>query len=1028
MKEFAFKKDAINFLNKSNNNKLVLFQEDKDTNNSKKFIVATNNEIYTKIKNGKNNYYESWTEHTKLLFGVDIDCKNNIDEKELLTKIICAIQKEALNSYNHTYNNKDFYITKTENSKKLSFHIICQGLVFQNYKACKQLYEVLNKNHKLIGIDDSIYRLTCFRLTYCTKKGKDCILKPYKLKIGKETTAKFINKEDYFINTLITNVPIVEDKYIIKYKKNKTIEKEQNEEFIPSKESKNKMLELMLEKLPFEYCDNYSKWLKVGLACFNDSPSNYEIFDKWSKQSKKYDSTKNKLCWNKFKSDNSTPQITVGSIMYWLKENNVNIKELFSSIKFNVDNYNERPIIITDQINKEVNLKKLNSKLFDEGLKHKLFCIQSEKGTGKTTSLINNLFESNKTPPTSVLFISSRRTFGIKLLGDLKKYGFELYSDIKEQFISVKKIIIQINSLQRLCNIDYEHVIIDEIESLARYITSSHFMRNNNSSIIVSDLEYRIKESVKTIIMDADLSDRTINYCKKAMKLKRNNYYILKNKMMVFNNYTIKYTIYDNWVINILLKIKAKKKLVIPMASNNKAKDLQDLIKIKYPKTKVLLIHKETDDNSKLDILLNINTDWIKYDVVIYTPTVCMGVSFDVKDYFDYIFAYGCHESLGSQEFSQMIHRTRQPKNKTIYLAIDKYNYYNVEEERITREIAEEVICNDYYLSKYDIHNNLIPKKYGKDRILEYPYKDDVLYDLYLRNSIERIEDTNNFTASLFGYLKYKKYQIKYLKIDCEESTKNELKDIANKRKEKELELLIKNILDAENLSEKDYNEKRLRKDEYMDDKTLYALKKFNIKQCYDLDNFNKINNEFIKNYYDKKLMMNYTNLSTILNNNTQTTTNKLNILKNNECVMLDYYNIYDEFKQNNKYTYHYYPFILLKYLGYDINNFDSNTFDIDENIMKQNIEKKYDNLNLVEFINYEINNIAFKFNLRKKTINNEDIKYIIKFVNNIIDKQYGLKIIKKNKKYHLTTNNIWDNLERDEKIIVKNIKSKVKK
>ena len=26
------------------------------------------------------------------------------------------------------------------------------------------------------------------------------------------------------------------------------------------------------------------------------------------------------------------------------------------------------------------------------------------------------------------------------------------------------------------------------------------------------------------------------------------------------------------------------------------------------------------------------------------------------------------------------------------------------------------------------------------------------------------------------------------------------------------------------------------------------------------------------------------------------------------------YYNIYDEFKQNNKYTYHYYPYILLKY------------------------------------------------------------------------------------------------------------------
>ena len=142
-------------------------------------------------------------------------------------------------------------------------------------------------------------------------------------------------------------------------------------------------------------------------------------------------------------------QITVASIIYWLKENNVNVKELFSSIKYNVDNYIERPIIISDKINKEVNLNKLDSKLLIEGLKYKLLCIQSEKGTGKTTSLINNLFESNNNPPKSVLFISSRRTFGIKLLSDLKKYGFELYSDIEEQYISVNKIIIHINSLQR---------------------------------------------------------------------------------------------------------------------------------------------------------------------------------------------------------------------------------------------------------------------------------------------------------------------------------------------------------------------------------------------------------------------------------------------------------------------------------------------------------------------------------------------------------------------------------------------------
>ena len=66
-------------------------------------------------------------------------------------------------------------------------------------------------------------------------------------------------------------------------------------------------------------------------------------------QSKKYDAI-NKKQWDNLKNEGEK-QITVASIIYWLK-NNVNVKELFSSIKYNVDNYIERPIIISDKINK----------------------------------------------------------------------------------------------------------------------------------------------------------------------------------------------------------------------------------------------------------------------------------------------------------------------------------------------------------------------------------------------------------------------------------------------------------------------------------------------------------------------------------------------------------------------------------------------------------------------------------------------------------------------------------------------------
>lgn len=48
------------------------------------------------------------------------------------------------------------------------------------------------------------------------------------------------------------------------------------------------------------------------------------------------------------------------------------------------------------------------------------------------------------------------------------------------------------------------------------------------------------------------------------------------------------------------------------------------------------------NQSEKMNILKNVNIEWVKYDIVIYTPSVCMGVSFDVPDYFDSIFAYGC--------------------------------------------------------------------------------------------------------------------------------------------------------------------------------------------------------------------------------------------------------------------------------------------------------------------------------------------------------------------------------------------------
>ena len=56
------------------------------------------------------------------------------------------------------------------------------------------------------------------------------------------------------------------------------------------------MLEELLNKLPIEYANNYEKWLTITTVL--KSLNNYNIWDKWSKQSKNYNINNNISQWN----------------------------------------------------------------------------------------------------------------------------------------------------------------------------------------------------------------------------------------------------------------------------------------------------------------------------------------------------------------------------------------------------------------------------------------------------------------------------------------------------------------------------------------------------------------------------------------------------------------------------------------------------------------------------------------------------------------------------------------------------------
>jgi len=1073
---YSKKVDAVSYWKQQTINtedKLHMFQMDREgSKGAKQFIIGTLDDVWKLIKSGKKHLYESW-EDNPIHFGLDIDYpasdNTTYEEVQLHIKQITIGILQIINQLELEVNIDDIVILENEgqdkqdNIKKYSFHIIFRGLVMENYIAASKFYDNIT-GINLEGCDKSIYRKTCLRTCFSSKIGKDKTLVPLVLQIGSKKTDNENNYDtlkDFWKNTLICNT----EDYEIVYKEDDTEETVFQEPTLKSTKPVDLAhIEKILMSLPIKYSEEYFYWSKIGMILRNlnqELEKCFDIFNTFSKRSSsKYQGKPDILKhWKTFK-DTRKNKISLGTLFLWCKEEKISFTTN-KSLESIIDDYPKRKLEVNHDVT-TINERYFPIETMKELWPNKLIGIQSEKGTGKTTCLFKYIFENSGEiikEDDSILFISSRRTFGIKLLGDIKKFGFKLYSDCKEYYIDHNRMICQLDSILRLTSETFKYVIIDECESLMRYITSSHFTKNNKASLIVSNLESKIAEAEKVIIMDADLCDRSINYFKDILNLENNQVKLVVNSFQVYSEYSIKYMAYSTWLKVLIDKIDANKKIVIPTASNNQAKDLNLLIRSHYPDKKILLIHRETNENEKLDQVINVNEKWSKYDIIIYTPSVCMGISFD-NEYFDHIFAYGCENSLGSQEFCQMLHRIRKPTEQSIYLALDKYVEYESSRHEIELTKIKDVICYDYYLTHFDLHNNLIPKKFKpntkvdsiskiidgsggniiilpdddsnsntnsntnnntntnvtnnnfnntNNNVLEqkkfvYPYQDEPIFKVYMKNAQETITDRLNFGNQLFGYFKLKGYKLQKHEWEDGEMIKNEIKEIRELRREEELNKEIDGIYSASDITDEQFKEIMSKRKEDISQDDIYKLQKRNFKKCYILNDMNK---EILSKYKDITTMKHYHNLSVVLPFDPKDTIqSRLEDIRqervNNPYLM----NAYSDLTIKNSYTKHKLTNKIIESLGFSL-------IDLDIRIPIKTIEDIVDDewiKDIDSSIEYYINKFGIAF--PKKKLKEMDAASRIKFVSKIFESQYGLCIVKDSaKNYYLNDNNKWDEL-----------------
>lgn len=395
---------------------------------------------------------------------------------------------------------------------------------------------------------------------------------------------------------------------------------------------------------------------------------------------------------------------------------------------------------ITETINERYLPKNLITKYLKKD-ERTIIHIQSPMGTGKTTMVKHYL---NKNRNAKVLYISPRRTFSNDVFSDLQSCGFQHYQfiDTYKKFNNNEippRIICQVESLHKIKNQSYEIVIIDEIESdLTQLISTTNKVFFNTHVLF----DRFIKDAKKVICMDAFLSKNsqdTINNIKP-----HTNTITIKNEYKTKNNWTaVEIDKYKELRTQAICDLELGKRIVFVSSVKKVARDFMSYIPKKY--TSKLYTGDSSDKDKRFD---DVETEWTKLDVLVYTGVITCGVSFDPPNpHFDAIYCYLSPSGSSARDIHQSLQRVRQFKEKNLYFCVDKSNYV----------FNKDFISNDINEITHNTHELIkIKECHGINKLPEWAINNYV-FNEYTKN-INYI-----FQLPLFcEYLRVQGYKIIY--------------------------------------------------------------------------------------------------------------------------------------------------------------------------------------------------------------------------------------------------------------------------
>lgn len=283
-------------------------------------------------------------------------------------------------------------------------------------------------------------------------------------------------------------------------------------------------------------------------------------------------------------------------------------------------------------------------------------------------------------------------------------------------------------------------------------------------------------------------------------------------------------------------------------------------------------IGKYTSEEPTVDVkakhFQNIDHYWSQYDVLITTPTVSAGVSFE-RSHYDIVYGYFTNQSCGAEMSMQMLGRIRCVKDKRYLVCISESGGSGFP---TSREEIRHAVLNRYNLIVADIDTSNLSYTYAENGALEIASSD--YFALWVENQRIRHINRNNYMLNMIKLCKKSGFNVVYSPLMLGEG-KN-ITDLQNayahlnfdldEIKEYLKNLMFANIAKAVDLTQTEYSDILHRIDEERDyslasakqsqvtKQEVYAVNKYSMATFYDVapELRPNINTEQVSAYYPK--------------------------------------------------------------------------------------------------------------------------------------------------------------------------------